>query len=126
MVKLRWKTSNEIISHSKMTSLPNCIEVDDAKLTNTQDIENYAFNSHFSTIAKNMQAQNQPSQNSSTTSFTNFNYYNTFYINPISAQEIKRIIYTVKPKSFSGCDGTPKLLHELPKSTLEVLAHILN
>ena len=56
-VKMVSKTINEIISRSKMTSSPNCIEVDDAKLTNTQDIAN-AFNLHFSAIAKNLLAQN--------------------------------------------------------------------
>ena len=45
---------------SKMTSLPNCIEVDQAKPTNTQDIAD-DFNIHFSTFAKNRLAQNQPS-----------------------------------------------------------------
>ena len=89
-----------------MTSLPNCNEVDDAKLTNTQDIAN-AFNSHFSAFAKNLLAQNQPSQSSSTTSFANFNNYSIFFINPITAQEIKRIIHIIKPKSSSGCDGIP-------------------
>ena len=61
-----------------MTSSPNCIEVDDAKLTNTQHIAN-AFNSHFSAISKNLLAQNQPSQSSSTTSFTSFNNHNSFF-----------------------------------------------
>ena len=125
-VKMVWKTINEIIVRSKMTSSPNCIEVDDAKLTNTQDIAN-GFNLHFSAIAKNLLAQNQPSQSSSTSSFTSFNNHSTFFINSITAQEIKRIIYTIKPKSFSGCDGIPsKLLRELPESILEVLAHIFN
>ena len=79
-----------------MTSLPNGFEVDDAELTNTQDIAS-AFNSHFSAFAKNLLAQNQPSQSSSITSFTNFNNHNTFFIDPITAKEIKRIIYTIKP-----------------------------
>ena len=74
-----------------MTSLPKSIEVDDAKVTNLQGIAD-AFNLHFSTNTKNLLAQNQPSQISSTASFTNFNYYNTFFINPIFSQEIKRII----------------------------------
>ena len=109
-----------------MTSSPNCIEVDDAKLTNTQDIAK-AFNSHFSAIAKNLAAQNQLSQSSSTTSFTNFNNHSTFFVNPITAQKIKRLIYTIKPQSSSGCDGIPsKFLRELPKSILEVSAHIFN
>ena len=73
-----------------MTSSPNCIEVDDAKLTNTQHVAD-AFNSHVLTIAKNLLAQNQPSQTSFITSFTNFNNLNTFFINPITTQEIKRI-----------------------------------
>ena len=125
-VEMVWKTINEIIGRSKMTSSPNWIEVDDAKLTNTQDIAN-AFNLHFSAIAKNLLVQNQPSKSSSTSSFTNFNNHSTFFINPITAQEIKRIIYTIKPKSSSGCDGIPsKLLCELPESILEVLAHIFN
>ena len=109
-----------------MTSSPNCIEVDDAKLTNTQGIAN-VFNLHFSAIAKNLLALNHPSQSSSNSSFTNFNNHSTFFINPITAQEIKLIIYTIKPKSSSGCDGIPsKLLLELPESILEVLAHIFN
>ena len=109
-----------------MTSSPNCIEVKDAKLTNTQDVAN-AFNSHFSAIAKNLLAQNQPSQFSTTTSFTNFNNHNIFFINPITAQKTKRIIYPIKPKSSSACDGIPStLLRELPESILEVLAHIFN
>ena len=125
-VKMVWKTINEIIGRSKMTSSPNCIEVDDAKLTNTQDIAN-AFNSHFSAIAKNLLAQNQPSQSSSTTSFINFNNHSTILINPITSQEIKHIIYTIKPKSSLGCDGIlSKLLRELLESILEVLAHIFN
>ena len=78
-----------------------------------QDIAN-AFNSHFSATAKNLLVQNQISQSSSTTSVTNFNNHNTFFINPITAQEIKCIIYTIKPKSSSECDGIPsKLLGEL-------------
>ena len=118
-VKMVWKTINEIIDRSKMTCSPNCIQVDDTKLTNTQDIAN-AFNLHFSAIAKNLLAQNQPSQSSSTSSFTNFNNHSTFFINPITAQEIKRIIYTIKPKGSSGCNGIPsKLLRELPESILE-------
>ena len=95
-VKLLWKTKNDIIGRSKMSSSLNCLEVDDAKLTNMQDIAN-AFNSHFSAIAKNLLAQNQPSQSSSTTSFTDFNNRNTFFIHPITAQEIKCIILTIKP-----------------------------
>ena len=54
-VNLLWKTINEIIGRSKMTNSPNCIKVDDAKLTHTEDIAN-AFNSRFSTIAKNLLA----------------------------------------------------------------------
>ena len=125
-VKLLWKTINKIIGRSKMTNSPNCVEDDDAKLTNTQDISN-AFNSRFSAIAKNLLVQNQPSQSSFPTSFTNFTNHNTFFINPITAQEIKRIIYTIKTKASSGCDGIlSELLRELPKSILEVLAHIFN
>ena len=88
-----WKTINEIFVRSKMTSLPNRIEVDDAKLTNTQDAA-YAFNSHVSIVGKNLLAQNQPSETSSTTSFTNFNNPNTFFINPITNREIKHKICT--------------------------------
>ena len=123
-IKMVRKTINEIIGRSKMTSSPKCIEIDDAKLTNTQDIAN-AINLHFSAIAKNLLAQNHPSQSLSTTSFTNFNNHSSFFINPITAQEIKCIIYTTKPKSSSGCNGIPsKLLRELPESILKVLAHI--
>ena len=117
-VKVLWKTINEIIGRYEMTSLPNCIEVNDAKLTKTKDIAN-TFNSHFSAIAENLLEQHQPSQSSSTTFFTNFNNHTTFFINPITAQKIRRIIYTIKPKSSSGCDGIPsKLLRKLPESTL--------
>ena len=109
-----------------MTCLPNCIEVDNAKLTNTQHFA-YIFNTHFSIIAKNLLAQNQPSQSSSTTSLTHFNNHNTFFINCISAQKIKRMIYNTKPKSSSGSDGIPSiLLRELSKPTAEFLAHIFN
>ena len=66
-----------------MNSLPNCMGVDDAKLTKTQNIAN-AFNSHFPTIAKNLLAQNKPSQSSSTIFVTNFKNHNTFFINPIT------------------------------------------
>ena len=90
-MKLLWKTINEIICQSKMTSLPNCVEVEDAKVTNSQDIA-YVFNSRFLTNAKNLLAQNQPLQISCTASFTNFNYYNTFFIYPIFSQEIELII----------------------------------
>ena len=111
---------------SRCWVLDYCIEVDDAKLTNTQDIAD-AFNLHFSAVAKNLLAQNQPCQSSSTTSFTNFNNHNTFFINPIPALEIKCMIYTKKPKSSSGCNGIiSKLWCELPELILKTLAHIFN
>ena len=94
-VKLRSITVNKIIGRLIMTISPNRGEVNDAKLINTQDIAN-AFNWHFLSIAKNLLAQNQPFQSSFTTSFTNFNNHNTCFINPITTQEIKRIIYTMK------------------------------
>ena len=109
-----------------MTCSPNCIEVHNAKLTNKQQFA-YTFNTHFSIIAKNLLAQNQPSQSSSTTSLTHFNNHNTFFINCISAQKIKRMISTTKPKSSLGCDDIPSiLLRELSKPTVEFLAHIFN
>ena len=110
-----------------MTSLPNCIEVDGAKLTNTQDIAD-AFNSHFSTIAKNLPAQNQPFQTSSTTFFSLLVLTITihFFLTLSLPRNQTHNLYYMS-KCSSECNSIPsKLLHELPEPTWEVLAHIFN
>jgi len=108
-LKSLWKIINEIVGRCKITCTPNCIEVNNARITDSQEIAN-AFNSFFTGMAKNLHAQNQPSNLNSTKPFKKFLVKNSFFFNPITCHEIKHIVYTIKPKSSIGSDGIPSKL----------------
>ena len=79
---------------------------------------------YFSSIAKKLTTQ-LPPPNQQKSSFKNSKTKNSFFFNPMTISEVKRIVLSLKPKNSSGQDIFPaKLLRVLPEQVLETLAYI--
>ena len=109
--KSLWNIINKIVGKS-CYKYPNYVEVNNTIVFDEQNKADY-FNTSFSSTAKKLSTQ-LPPPNQQNISLKNSNTKNSFFFNPMTISEIKRIILSLTPKTSFGLDNFPaKLLRVL-------------
>ena len=123
-----WCTINDVIKKSNnKTEIIETLRIDNLQEKHGMKIVNELVR-YFSNIRENL-AENMPSSNCSVTAYLRDVKSNpkSIFLNPVTAQEVMKIIGNLQPKHSSGIDNiNNKIVKELSPQICEPLAKIFN
>ena len=124
-MKKTWSHINNVLGNKKQNVMPNQMFLNNLKFTSKHDIVNQ-FNSYFVSVGKKL----QNSISKSTQSFESFISYDnpaSFFVRPISNNEIIDISSFIKPGKACGPDDiSPRVIKESINFIVQPLCNIYN
>ena len=125
-LKETWKIIKDVINKKQTDSLiTDSFKFENKIITSPEDISN-KFNDFFVTIGPNLDAKIDPSRVNFKT-FLSKNIKDSFYIEPVSSDEIIRTIDQCKSKYSSGWDNIPMaIIKSVGSHIASPFAHICN
>ena len=125
-IKNTWKGINEIINVKKTKkNSPSSLNINNEIITDNTVIAN-TFNSYFSNIADKLSKKIKPSKNHYTDYLTNPNL-NSFFLRPVSVDEVSRQINSLKNGKSQGPNSLPTSHLKMVHNTIaKPLSNIIN
>ena len=107
-----------------MTS-PDTLLIDDEVISDTKNVAN-SFNRYFSSVANKLQSKIIPPKEDFSKYLKNRST-NSFFISPVTKEEVKDIIDNISAKKATGPHSLPSfLLNEINDSISQPLADLVN
>ena len=124
-LKETWKIIKDVIDEKTDSLITDSFNFENKMITSPEDISN-KFNDFFVTVGSNLDAKIHPSRVNFKT-FLSKNIKDSFYIEPVSSDEIIRTIDQCKSKYSSGWDDIPMaIIKSVGSHIASPHAHICN
>ena len=125
-MKETWKLLNKALLRTKQgDKLPNAFEINNNMTSNTKEIVE-GFNNFFTNIAGQI-CDNIPTSQRDYTTYLKNSCPKSFYLHPITEEDLINTTRKLKPKTSSGQDNiSTKLLKETITEIATPLTHIFN
>ena len=122
--KKTWSTIKEILGHKGSSGVEKLVE-DGSEICHAREIAQI-FNCYFATVGSKL-AEKIPVSNVSPVSFVSANQNSSFFLSPVSPNEISNIIQNLKKKSPPNLNKLPTFLLVLARDLICVpLSKIIN
>ena len=123
-VKGTWRLLNDLIVREKKNRNVNSVIVDNIEITNSKEIAN-KFNSYFINIADIIDS-NLPNPVSDPIDNINTSLPNSFFILPVTPNEIINTVHSLKKKSYGFHSLSTKMFKLIIQYVCVPLSHIIN
>ena len=123
-MKKTWGVIKEVMGFERPITIINSVSVDGSTVTEPTEVANQ-LNNFFSNIGNKL-ASNIPRSDRSPLSYLTTAYPQSFFLSPVTPEELRNCISKLKESSAGFDDIKPKVIKQSVEYILDPLLHIIN